>query len=109
MGGATHKADELSKELKSPIFGQFTNPANINAHMLTTTQEILSDLDTVNDFVAGAGTGGTLSGNARILKAKNSNTIIWAVEPSSSPLISKGIAGPHRIQGIGANFIPGKL
>ncbi|MBK0348526.1 cysteine synthase A [Aerococcaceae bacterium zg-ZJ1578] len=106
MAGATKKAESLSAELNAPIFGQFSNPANIQAHFETTAKEILSDLGHVDGFVAGVGTGGTVSGTAKGLKESNAETVVWAVEPEESALISKGVAGPHKIQGIGANFIP---
>ncbi|MBF6625723.1 cysteine synthase A [Aerococcaceae bacterium zg-BR9] len=106
MAGATSKAESLSKEFDAPIFGQFTNPANIKAHIETTAKEIITDLGHVDGFVAGVGTGGTVSGTAQGLKANNTGTVVWAVEPEESALISKGSSGSHKIQGIGANFIP---
>ncbi|MBF6978705.1 cysteine synthase A [Aerococcaceae bacterium zg-BR22] len=106
MAGATSKAESLSKEFDAPIFGQFTNPANIKAHIETTAKEIITDLGHVDGFVAGVGTGGTVSGTAQGLKANNTGTVVWAVEPEESALISKGNSGSHKIQGIGANFIP---
>ena len=108
MKGAVDKANELLKtHANSFIPSQFTNLANKNAHRRTTAMEILNDLDSQLDiFVAGFGTGGTISGVGEILKEKLQNIQIIAVEPLDSPLLSKGEAGPHKIQGIGANFIP---
>ena len=108
MKGAVDKANELLKaNANSFIPSQFTNLANKNAHRRTTAMEILNDLDSKLDiFVAGFGTGGTISGVGEILKEKLKNIQIIAVEPAASPLLSKGEAGPHKIQGIGANFIP---
>lgn len=108
MQGAVNKALELSKKYpNSFIPQQFSNPANPEIHTRTTAEEIWHDTDGKVDFVvAGVGTGGTISGIARALKAKNKNIKAVAVEPLSSPLLSKGQAGPHKIQGIGANFVP---
>ena len=108
MKGCLAKAAELNRTIPgSFIPNQFENPANVAAHERTTGPEIWSDLDgRVDAFVAGVGTGGTITGVARFLKAKNPAVKIVAVEPDTSPLISKGVAGPHRLQGIGANFIP---
>lgn len=106
MQGAKNKAEALSKELDAPIFGQFSNFANVKSHEETTAQEILKDLPDVDAFVAGIGTGGTVTGVGKVLKANNPETIIWAVEPKDSPLLSQGKAGSHKIQGLGANFIP---
>ena len=111
MAGAIEKANELAKEIKgSFIPSQFENPANPNAHYSTTGPEIYEDTDgSVDIFVACVGTGGTLSGTGKYLKEKNPDIKVVAVEPSDSPLLSGGVAGPHKIQGIGANFIPDTL
>lgn len=111
MKGAIEKALELKEEIEgSFIPGQFDNPSNPLAHYESTGPEIWSDTDgNVDIFVAGVGTGGTLSGTGKYLKEKNPDIKIVAVEPLSSPLLSKGTAGPHAIQGIGANFVPDNL
>ena len=106
MQAAIDKAEELSKELSAPIFGQFTNLNNPLSHEETTAVEILKDLEQVDGFVAGFGTGGTVTGVSKVLKAKNAETTVWAIEPKDSPLISEGHASGHKIQGIGANFVP---
>ena len=108
MSGAIAKAEELAASIPgSWIAGQFENGANPRAHYLTTGPEIWADTEgKVDIFVAGAGTGGTLSGTGRYLKEQNPNVKIVAVEPASSPLLTAGHAGPHGLQGIGANFVP---
>ncbi|MGD1820508.1 MAG: cysteine synthase A [Pleomorphochaeta sp.] len=111
MKGAIDKANELAKDIENSFIpSQFDNPNNPLAHYKYTAREIWAD--TVSDidiFVAGVGTGGTLSGTAKFLKEQNSDIRVVAVEPSGSPVISKGEKGPHKIQGIGAGFIPGNL
>lgn len=108
MTGAIEKANELAKEIpNSFIPSQFTNPANAAAHFKTTDPEIFEDTDGKTDiFVAGVGTGGTLTGVGRYLRSKNPDVKIVAVEPASSPVLSKGVSGAHKIQGIGAGFVP---
>ena len=110
MKGAIEKADELAKETGGLVLGQFVNPANPMAHYTTTAPEIWRDTDgNVDVFVAGVGTGGTISGVGKLLKEKNPKVRIVAVEPASSPVLSKGVSGAHKIQGIGAGFVPATL
>ena len=111
MQGAVQKAEELAKSIKNSFIpSQFDNEENANAHVKTTGPEIWDDTDgKVDIFVAGVGTGGTITGIGRYLKSKNPNVKIVAVEPESSPLLSKGYAGAHGLQGIGANFVPSLL
>ena len=111
MKGAIAKAVELSQNIENSFIpSQFTNTANPTAHRSTTGPEIWEDTDgTVDIFIAGIGTGGTISGVGEFLKSKNPDIKIFGVEPQTSPVISEGIAGPHKIQGIGAGFIPDTL
>ncbi len=108
MAGAVEKANELNKQIENSFIpSQFDNEANIEAHYQTTGREIWQDTDgDVDIFVAGVGTGGTLSGSAKYLKEQNKNIKVVAVEPKSSPMLSLGKSGAHKIQGIGANFVP---
>lgn len=108
MQGAVEQAERLADEIDgSVILGQFTNPSNVRAHYETTGPEIWEDTDgKIDAFVAGVGTGGTLTGTAQYLKEKNANIQIIAMEPADSPLLSTGRSGSHKLQGIGANFVP---
>lgn len=111
MKGAIAKAEELAQQIEGGFIpSQFTNSANPTAHFNTTGPEIWEDMDgKVDIFVAGVGTGGTVSGVGKYLKSKNPNVKVVAVEPAGSPVLSKGVAGPHKIQGIGAGFVPETL
>ena len=109
MGGAVEEAQRLAATEGYVLLDQFSNPDNAEAHYRTTGPEILSDAGTVDAFVAGVGTGGTLTGVGEYLKSQNPNVKVVAVEPASSPVLSKGTAGAHKIQGIGAGFVPDVL
>lgn len=111
MQGAVDKAEDMKNEIDGAvILGQFVNPANPEAHELTTGPEIVNDLGAAPDvFIAGIGTGGTITGVGRFLKAQGASTAVIGIEPASSPLLTRGVAGAHKIQGIGANFIPAVL
>ncbi len=111
MKGCLKKTEELQRSISGAFVpGQFDNPANPSAHERTTGPEIWRDLDgKVDAFIAGVGTGGTLTGVGRFLRSKNPAVKLFAVEPKSSPLLSQGVSGPHKLQGIGANFVPSVL
>ncbi len=107
MKGAIEKADEIARETGGIVAGQFVNPANPDAHYVSTGPEIWNDTDgAVDVFVAGVGTGGTLTGVGRYLREKKPGVQIVAVEPAASPVLSGGNPGPHKLQGIGAGFVP---
>lgn len=106
MQGAVNKAKELLATGEYFMPNQFANKNNALAHEKYTGPEIYNDLSDISGFIAGVGTGGTVTGVSHYLKSKNKNISIWALEPEESPLISKNVAGPHKIQGIGANFVP---
>ena len=107
MRGAVAKAEEIASERGGVLARQFANEANLQIHRKTTAEEIWNDTDgKVDIFVAGVGTGGTISGVGQVLKERNSEVQVIAVEPADSPLLSEGKAGPHKIQGLGANFVP---
>lgn len=106
MKYAGERAEEIAKERNAVILGQFSNEANVKSHIETTAREILEDLPDLDGFVAGIGTGGTVSGVGSVLKAENADAVVWGVEPTDSPLLTQGKAGSHKIQGLGANFVP---
>ncbi len=109
MSGAVKKAQEYVETGEYYMPGQFDNPANVKAHEKTTGPEILRDLEDIKGFIAGIGTGGTVSGVGKFLKTQKQDVKIWALEPEESPVITKGESGSHKIQGIGANFVPSIL
>lgn len=109
MSGAVKKAQEYVETGEYYMPGQFDNPANVKAHEKTTGPEILRDLEDIKGFIAGIGTGGTVSGVGKFLKSQKQDVKIWGLEPEESPVITKGESGSHKIQGIGANFVPSIL
>ena len=109
MNGAVKEAERLVKEKGYKMFDQFNNPENSEAHMKSTALEIIKDFDKLDAFIAGVGTGGTVTGNGTVLKKNYENIEIIAVEPDVSPVLSGGNPGPHKLQGIGANFVPSIL
>lgn len=109
MSGAVKKAQEYVETGEYYMPGQFDNPANVKAHEKTTGPEILRDLEDIKGFIAGIGTGGTVSGVGKFLKTQKQDVKIWGLEPEESPVITKGESGSHKIQGIGANFVPSIL
>lgn len=109
MKGSVNKAEELSKETGGIVLRQFDNPSNPASHRVTTGKEILKDLPDVDYVIGGFGTGGTVTGIANTLRDAGSRAKVIGVEPAESPLVTEGKAGPHKIQGIGANFVPGNL
>lgn len=106
MQAAVDKAKEISEEKGYPMLGQFMREANVLAHYETTGPEILKEIPDVDGFVSGIGTGGTVTGTGKFLKENNEDIVVWGVEPEASPLLNKGEAGGHKIQGLGANFVP---
>lgn len=106
MQAAVDKAKEISEEKGYPMLGQFIREANVLAHYETTGPEILAEIPDLDGFVAGIGTGGTVTGTGKFLKENNEDIVVWGVEPEASPLLNKGEAGGHKIQGLGANFVP---
>jgi len=107
MSRAGEKAEEVAKERNAPILGQFSHLANVRSHAESTGEEVKKDLPDVDGFVAGVGTGGTVSGAGKVLKEYNNEIKVWAVEPEASPVLTKGESGSHKIQGLGADFVPG--
>lgn len=106
MQAAVDKAKKISEEKGYPMLGQFIREANVLAHYETTGPEILAEIPDLDGFVAGIGTGGTVTGTGKFLKENNEDIVVWGVEPEASPLLNKGEAGGHKIQGLGANFVP---
>lgn len=106
MQAAVDKAKEISEEKGYPMLGQFMREANVLSHYETTGPEILKEIPDVDGFVSGIGTGGTVTGTGKFLKENNEDIVVWGVEPEASPLLNKGETGGHKIQGLGANFVP---